>query len=101
MYHERDSNLDLNMITTEFSLSTNYFSTFFREMMGENFKDYITRRRVDEIKRLLVTTDLILKDIAPMSGHANLLTLQRNFKKITGKTPIEYKDRFVIKNSVF
>ncbi len=85
--HLSDVTLDLTSAAEEFNLSTGYFSTHFKRIVGINFKDYLTERRVEEVQRLLRTTDLPLKTIAPMAGFSSLLTLHRNFKKVTGVTP--------------
>lgn len=53
--------------------------------------NYITQMRVERAKHLLVTTDMVIQDIAAESGFYNALALMRAYKKLKGITPTQYR----------
>ena len=50
--------LTLPMVAKEIGLSANYFSSLFQQVVGVNFREQLCRIRVEESKRLLVSTEL-------------------------------------------
>lgn len=71
--------------------SRTYFSALFKELNGVSPWDYINIKRVDKAKALLNGTDNTIISVASECGFANLSNFNRIFKKITGKTPSEYR----------
>ncbi|NLN42227.1 MAG: helix-turn-helix transcriptional regulator, partial [Clostridiales bacterium] len=51
----------------------------------------INKLRVSEAKKLLVNTDMSIKDLALLIGYNNDQTFSRVFKKLEGITPGEYR----------
>ncbi|MGD8401468.1 MAG: helix-turn-helix domain-containing protein, partial [Bacillota bacterium] len=58
---------------------------------GTNFSDYVQKVRIDEACRLLHATDLKILDVALQAGFKDLKFFYDVFKKITGKTPGDYR----------
>jgi len=84
--------LTLNQVAEHFSLSPNYLSRLFKQITGLNFKHYIIQRQIAEAKRLLEDyperkASAIARDI----GQPNYIMFNRNFKKLTGLTPSNYR----------
>ena len=73
------------------SMSPSYIGLVFRRVGGTSFLKYLTDIRVAEAKRLLVTTDLPLREIGARVGIENQNTLIRTFKKAEGVTPGQYR----------
>lgn len=71
--------------------SKNYFSKLFKEVTGLNVSDYIQKIRVEEACTLLVNTKLKVVDIALQVGFNDIKFFYEVFKRITGKTPGEYR----------
>lgn len=86
--------LSLEQMGDEFGLSTYYISRFMTEQTGDNLKNYITRLRIGEAKRLLTATNLPLYEIVTQVGYLDVSSFIRKFKKEAGMTPGEYRDRF-------
>ena len=55
---EYDENLTLEVLAGEVHMNPYYFSSFFKKNAGENFKDYLSRIRVQHAVSLLVSTDM-------------------------------------------
>jgi transcriptional regulator GlxA family with amidase domain len=54
----------------------------------------VTRVRLATAKRLLVSSDAAVLDVAIRSGFANVETLYRVFRCDVGITPTEYRKKF-------
>lgn len=88
-YH--DNSMSLEKVADEFNLNLTYISHFFKEQIGENFSDYLTRLKVEKAKGFLQNTDLTIGEIAIKVGYANSTVLIKNFKKIVGVTPGNFR----------
>lgn len=76
-----DYTLSLEHVALKFAISTSYLSRSFKEKTGSNFSQYIWRRRVDEVIRLLVNTSAPLKEIIEQVGYLDAPNFIRKFKK--------------------
>jgi len=86
-----DYTLSLEHIALKYSISTSYLSRSFKEKTGLNFSQYISRCRMDEVIRLLLSTNAPLKDIIERVGYLDTPNFIRKFKKETGLTPGQYR----------
>jgi len=85
--------LSLREIADVSGLSAPYFSTIFREEMGENLSNYINRLRVDKAAVMLVTTNIPISVIAKTCGFEDQSWFLKIFKNNTGFTPGKYRDQ--------
>ena len=85
--------LSVSMIAEHFGVSQSYLlRAFKKDGSGCSVSDYIHRRRVDEAKILLKSTDQTVGDIAAKVGYTNSLSLIRAFKRLEdGATPSAYR----------
>lgn len=72
-------------------LSRPYLSKKFKEETGQTLTDFILKHKIDEAKRLLKYTNIPLLSIAIYLGFSSQSHFTKVFKKITGKTPGEYR----------
>jgi AraC-like DNA-binding protein/ligand-binding sensor protein len=72
-------------------LSAPYFSTIFKEEVGENLSSYLNRLRVEKASHLLTETDLSLSDIAGSCGFEDQSWFSKIFKSYTGISPGKYR----------
>lgn len=86
--------LSLDSLGDEFGLSPYYISRFMTEQTGENLKNYITRLRIEEAKRLLEHTALPLYEIVLRVGYQDVSSFIRKFKKELAMTPGEYREKY-------
>lgn len=89
--YSRDISLD--EISQELNLSSYYFSKLFKEETGEGFIEYLTSIRIEEAKELLKDSSISMKEVSSAIGYADPNYFSRIFKKITGITPSEYKEK--------
>jgi two-component system, response regulator YesN len=86
-------NLTLQSVADVVHLSKSYFSLYFKKQTGRNFVDYLIELRIREAKRLLGQNENRIYDVARSSGFNDVKYFSKVFKKITGLTPIEYRDK--------
>lgn len=90
-------NLTLNVLAGEVHMNPYYFSTFFKKNMGENFKSYLNRVRLEHAVPLLVSTNKKTYEIAVEVGFTDARTFSEAFQKQYKMTPTEYRKR--VRNS--
>ncbi|WP_028549968.1 helix-turn-helix domain-containing protein [Paenibacillus sp. UNC451MF] len=77
-------------------MNSNYVSKMFKEVTGQTFIDFLTEIRFEEACRLLQNTDKNINEIAELTGFGQKQNVIRTFKKMTGLTPTEYRNRGVM-----
>ena len=85
------SDVSLSTLAMQSLLSRNYFSKLFKEVTGTNVSDYIQYLRTEKACELLKSTDRKIIDIAEQVGFSDIKFFYEVFRKITGKTPGEYR----------
>ncbi|MBR5109336.1 MAG: helix-turn-helix transcriptional regulator [Clostridia bacterium] len=83
--------ISLESVSEALSMSPSYIGLVFRRVAGTSFLKYLTDTRMAEAKRLLVGTDLTLREIGQRVGIENQNTLIRTFKKTEGVTPGQFR----------
>lgn len=87
-YHEKLSTTELARIA---GMSPGYFGKVFLEETGFSPRDYIMLKRIDNAKNALVTTDCSITELAMDLGFASGGHFAREFKKISGRSPYEFR----------
>jgi AraC family transcriptional regulator, L-rhamnose operon transcriptional activator RhaR len=87
-----NSEIKLEDLALKSFISKNYFSRLFKEVTGISFSDYIQKIRINEACNLIKNSDQKVVDIAFQVGFKDLKFFYEVFKKITGKTPGEYRN---------
>jgi len=70
-----------------------YLSRFFRKKTGWSLSEYIVRQRIEHAKLMLAQSDLRIGHIMNQLGYDNLSHFTRTFKKMTGYTPLQYRNK--------
>lgn len=68
-----------------------YFSRMFRQYAGMPFMQYLTKVRVDNIRRMLIHERASVAEIYKQSGFSSISTFNRVFKEHSGCTPSEFR----------
>ncbi|MBE7052103.1 MAG: helix-turn-helix domain-containing protein [Ruminococcaceae bacterium] len=91
MKHHYNTRINLDSIVSDIFLSKDYFRQLFKKTTGMSVTDFIQKTRVDEACRLLTSSNRTVFDIAGDCGFTDIKFFYKTFKKITGKTPSEYR----------
>ena len=87
------SDLSLKEVAEAVSLSQSHFSSQFKVKTGASYVKYLTSVRVDEAKRLLLTSDHSVASIAQIVGYPNVTNFYRHFRRDTKMTPAAYRQK--------
>jgi len=88
---DRSWNISESEIAEKLNLHQSYVSRLFKKVMKCNFQSYIIRHRIGQAKAMLHHTDFSIMNIANYCGFTRQSYFTRQFKKITGMTPSEYR----------
>lgn len=89
----QDAELSLKTVCKHVSMSTSYFSTLFRSHTGTTFIEYVTHVRIERAKELLKLSQLKSYEIAYQVGFSDPHYFSLTFKKVTGDTPTEFRQK--------
>lgn len=93
MYIAEHYNESISLATLADILHINktYFSQVFRESNGISPKEYIVKMRIAAAAQQLKSTSLSVLEIAETCGFNSVSNFYSAFKRVTGKSPIQYR----------
>jgi len=84
--------LDLATLSRHVFRSPYHLSHIFKDVTGFNFKEYLINKRIMKAKNILESeSDIKVISVANDVGFSNLSTFNRDFKRLTGISPSEYR----------
>jgi len=83
--------IGMKQVAEHLHLNASYFSVLFKEQTGVTFSDYLTRRRLQRAKELLVTTSMPIWEIAEKVGYQTAKYFIKVFKDNEGASPSQYR----------
>lgn len=86
--------VSLTAIAKHVYLHPVYISKIYKMETGENVSDYVYRVRMERAVRLLLDTSDKIYEIAAQLGYQRAHSFIHVFKKHTGLTPQEYRDKY-------
>ena len=92
-YIERNalSGIDVRDVVSHLKCSRRLADLRFRELQGRTILQAITERKLDEVRRLLLTTNDRIDEIAVTCGYSNPIYLKNLFKKRFGMSMSEFR----------
>lgn len=73
------------------NLSPKYFSTKFKQLIGQSVQSYIIRSRIERAEHLLRYGGMTVSEVAEVLGYRDVFFFSRQFKRHTGKSPSEIR----------
>ena len=86
--------IDLEELADIAFVTKTYLIRLFKKHFGISPLQYINQKKVERAQLLLITEDMLVKEVAAALGFLDYAYFTRMFKKSTGKTPQEYRDTF-------
>jgi len=68
-----------------------HLSNLFSTVEGVTIEQYFINQKIEKTRELLVYDELSLTQIADRLGYSSVAHLSRQFKKVTGMTPSQFK----------
>ena len=84
--------ISLKEIADVSGLSAPYFSTIFKDEMGENLSNYLNRLRVEKASAMLRETEFPINGISEACGFEDQSWFSKVFKNYTGFSPCRYRE---------
>lgn len=91
--HLSDPELGRTSIAEKIHMNPDHLSHIFSTRTGTSLSSYIMDERMATAKRLLATTSLSTQQLCSQIGIPNVSYFYRQFKKSSGMTPQQYRDR--------
>ncbi len=85
------SDISREGLAAAIGMNPNYMGSIFKTYSGKTINEYINSLRIEDAIGQLEAGKSRVIDIAFSVGFENIVTFNRVFKKITGRTPSEYK----------
>lgn len=86
-----DPSLSVEVIASNVNRSSNYIRSIFKQSQGISISEYISRKRFDQVCKMLIETNLTARDIGKEVGLNSGSYFYTSFKKYTGFTPDGYR----------
>ena len=83
--------ITLTEIASVASLSAKAFCRYFKSKTRKTFYNFLLEVKVAHACNLILEKDMTIYEVCYDSGFNNLSNFNRYFKKLTGKTPLEFK----------
>lgn len=83
--------LDLSDLAQFVGRNSTYLSHLFVEKTKKTFRETLTELRIKEAQKLLVETDMTIKEISALTGFQNQHYFSKVFKNSVGSTPKHYR----------
>ncbi len=88
--NEPERNWSVQVLANLCGYHPNYFAEVFKSVMGIKPKEFLISERIKAAKHLLLT-DMRMEDIAQHLGYSSIHYFSKNFKKVTGLTPTQFR----------
>ncbi|MDR3240131.1 MAG: PocR ligand-binding domain-containing protein [Clostridiales bacterium] len=83
--------ITLDEVASAVYLSPPYFSKVFKEEVKCTFNFYLNKIRIEQSERLLLNQHISLADISNLVGYEDQSYFSKVFKKLTGLSPLKYR----------
>ncbi len=90
--HQEPVKLSVHL-AEELHYDYNYLSNLFSSIEGITIEQFHIQQKIERAKELLVYDELSLSEIAFQMGYSSVAYLSNQFKKVTGLTPSQFKQR--------
>ncbi|MBD2703529.1 AraC family transcriptional regulator [Spirosoma sp. BT702] len=92
-----DKDISLSEIAAVGNMGVTAFCNFFKEQFRVTFVEYLTTVRIGHACKLLSEHDRNIVEVAYECGFNNLANFNRQFKKLKGMTPSDYRKTLIIR----
>ena len=87
------SSISISELSDTLGIDRSYFCSLFKKHLGISPQQYIMNLKMEKAKIFLETTDIDIKYIADSLGYGDLYTFSHSFKRKTGVSPSEWRNR--------
>lgn len=93
-----NADISLSEIARRQNICVSNLSRKFKITTGHPFSEFLQQKRIEQACRLLINTNDKISEVAEKSGYNDVKFFHTVFKRITGKTPIQYRKNFSVQH---
>lgn len=82
-----------------YPISPTIFCSEFKKITGMTPVDYLTQKKMEYAKKIVLTTQLSILDISTAIGYESISQFIRVFKKTYGLTPLQYRKKHLLEQT--
>lgn len=86
-----NTELDVNMVAKLMYMSRASLYNKMKVIIGTGVNEYITKQRIELAQKLLIETNLSVREVSEKTGFLHQRNFSVIFKKVTGVSPTEYR----------
>ncbi|MFM0772624.1 helix-turn-helix domain-containing protein [Streptococcus suis] len=94
--HHYSEELNRKVLADLVFISPDHLARLFKHETGKTLINYITDKRIEEAKKLLLNSNATVYIIADQVGYDNYSYFSKSFKKNTGLSPIEFRQQYSV-----
>lgn len=94
IHQNLDSVLSLEIIAENLHISASHLSRTFKKYCDESLTEYINKTRIEKAKEYLQNSTMLTYEIANQVGYNDATYFSSIFKKHTGFSPSEYRQKY-------
>ncbi|MDO4291965.1 MAG: response regulator [Eubacteriales bacterium] len=81
----------LGSLAEKFCVSSSYLSNLLRKELGMPYSEYVTEKRIQKARELLLDSRLSVDEVAEQVGYKDYFYFCKVFKKCVGSSPSKYR----------
>ena len=85
----------MNALAEIVNMSPSGFCKFFKKHTRKTFSHVLNEMRIGHACKLILEEELPITRVCYQSGYNSMSHFNRQFKHITGSTPLKYRKRFL------
>lgn len=86
--------IDIDSLAAISCLSKDHFIRLFKKEVNNTPLQYINQKKIEKAQLILITDSMPIKNISYLLAYEDHSYFNRLFKKLTGVTPQQYRDRY-------
>ena len=91
--HNFKGDIKINDLASYIGIDRSYLTSIFKSVTKLSPQEYLMHYRMEQAINLLKTTEKKISDIAECVGYHDPLAFSKMFKKFTGVSPKEYREK--------
>lgn len=94
--HNYEKDLKLERLAMIFSYNSSYLGTLFKQTTGKSFNTYLDVLRIEEAKKMLLSQQYKVYEIAHLVGYSSVDYFYSKFKKYVDMSPKQFQQQHLI-----
>lgn len=87
--------INLEEVSDLVNMTPTSFSRYFKSRVNKSFSDYLKEVRIDYARKLINQNEMSINQVSYESGYNTLSNFNKQFKEITGQTPLHYRNEYL------